>query len=28
MARHPAINEVRFVLYDDRALAAFERALR
>jgi len=27
MARHPAVHEVRFVLYDDRALAAFERAL-
>lgn len=28
MGRHPEIADVRFVLFDDRALAAFERALR
>lgn len=27
MKRHPSITDVRFVLFDDRSLAAFERAL-
>ena len=27
MERHPSVSDVRFVLFDDHALAAFERAL-